>query len=152
MDNLGQPLGDVVEAAGVDGNLVARAVDLHPGAVQFRLENRCATEAFECVDDAGGGLGKHRAHRLSDTQGELLHRRLSARQRRGRHRRKVPGQHRGAPHNRRGDAGCFGHRVGHHSDQGALPQLAAEQAPQEGLLDVGRRGEQVGDQLGPARL
>ncbi len=46
----------------------------------------------------------------------------------------------------------LGDRVGHHPDQRALAQLAAEQAAQERLLDVGGGGEQRREQFGPARL
>ena len=152
VDNLGQPLGDVVEAAGVDRDLVTRAMDLYPGAVELRIENRCAAQAFERVGDAGGGLGKHRAHRPPDPQGELLQCRLPAGQRRGRHRRQITGEHRSAPHRRGGNAGGLGHRVGHHADQGALAQFPAEQASQESLLGLGGRAEQSGDQFGAARL
>ena len=63
LDHLRQAFGDVVEAAGIDRHRVARAVDLHPRAVQLGLENRCAAEAFERLADTGRGLGQHRAHR-----------------------------------------------------------------------------------------
>ena len=77
MDNLGQPLGDVVEAAGVDGNLVARAVELHPGAVQFRLENRCATEAFEYVDGRTIRLTTESEDAKSTSRSVIVYRRVS---------------------------------------------------------------------------
>jgi hypothetical protein len=40
-----------------------------------------------------------------------------------------------------------GHRLGHDPGEGALAQLTGEQAAQEGLLGLGRGGEQVGRQL-----
>ena len=71
LDDLGQPRGDVVEAAGVDRHVVARAVDLDPRAVELGLENGLAAESFEGFGDAGRGLGQHRPDRLADLEGEL---------------------------------------------------------------------------------
>ena len=83
LDHLGQPGGDVVEAAGVDRHVAAVAVDLHAGAVELRLENRCAAEPFECIGDAGGGLREHRTDRPSDLQREVGEGVGAAGQRRG---------------------------------------------------------------------
>ncbi len=63
LDDLGQPGGDVVEAAGVDRHVVAGAVDLDPGAVELGLENGFAAESFEGLGDSGRGLGQHRPDR-----------------------------------------------------------------------------------------
>ena len=51
-----------------------------------------------------------------------------------------------------GDVRGLRHRVGHHPDQRALAQLAAEQAAQERLLGLGGRGEQSVDEFGAPRL
>ncbi len=97
VDDLGQPRGDVVEAAGEDRDVVAGAVDLHARAVELGLEHRGAAEAVECVGDAGRGLGEHRADGPAHLQGELLEsglRRRSARRprrRAGRRRASPPG-------------------------------------------------------------
>ena len=152
LDHLRQPFGDVVEAASIDRHRVARAVDLHARTVQLGLENRCAAEAFERLADTGGGLGQHRAHRLADLERELDERRLAPGQRGGRDGGQVAAQHCRAPHHRRGDVRGLRHRVGHHSDQGTLPQLAAEQATEEGLLGLGGCGEQSVDEFGAPRL
>ena len=123
---------------------VAGAVDLHAGAVELRLENRCAAEAFERFGDTGRGLGQHRADRAADPQGELRPAPpsppVSAG---GGDRGQVAAEHRRATHRRGRDVRGLGHRVGHHAGQRALAQLAAEQAPQERLLDLGCRGEQT---------
>ena len=127
-------------------------MDLHPRAIQLCLENRCAAEAFERVADTGGGLRKHRAHRAAHPQRELVQRRLATGQRGGRDGGQVAAQHRGAPHRGRRDVRGLRHRVGHHPDEGALPQFAAEQAAQKGLLGLGGRSEQRVDEVGATRL
>ena len=152
LDHFGQPGGDVVEAAGVDRHVVAAAVDLHPGAVQLGLENRCAAELFECIDHAGGGLRQHRTHRLSDLQREIGEGVGAAGQRRGGDGRQIAAQHRRPSDRRRGNAGRPGHRIGHHTGQRALSQFAAQQPPQKRLLGLGGGAEQIGDQRGAARL
>ena len=43
-------------------------------------------------------------------------------------------------------------RVDHHAREGALPQLAAQQAGEEALLGLGRAGEQLPEQPAPERL
>ena len=140
LDHLGQPGGDVVETSGVDRHRVAGAVDLHPRAVELRLENGRAAQAVERVGDVGRGLGEHRPDRPADLQGELLQRGLHRRSvRRGRDGGQVAAEHRRAPHHRGGHVGRLGDRVGHHAEQRALPQFTAEQPTQERLLVVGGR-------------
>ena len=152
LDDLGQPGGDVVEAAGVDRHVVARPVDLDAGPVELGLENSLAAESFECFGDSGRGLGQHRPDGLTDPQGELGQRRLSAGQRGGRDGRQVAAQHRGPADSRGGHARGLGDGVGHHPGERALPQLAAEESAQEGLLGLRCRGEQVRDEPRPAGL
>ena len=151
-DDFGQPRGDVVEAAGVDRDVVAAAVDLHARPVELGLENRFTAEAFEGVVHTGRGLGEHRADRPPDPQGELVEGRRPAGQRRRRNRGQVAAEHGGAAHRGGRDAGRLGDGVGHHPAQRALPQFAAEQPAQEHLLGLGRGGEQPAEQVGPPRL
>ena len=145
LHDLGQPCGDVVEAAGVDRHVVAGAVDLYPGPVQLGLENALAAESFECIGDSGGGLGQHRSDGLPDPQGELRQRCLSAGQRGCGDGGQVAAQHRGAADGRGRYAGGLGDGVGHHPGESALPQFAAEQTAQERLLGLRCRGEQFGE-------
>ena len=152
LDDLGQPCGDVVEAAGVDRHVVARAVDLDPGPVELGLEHALAAESFEGFGDAGRGLGQHRSDGLPDPQGELGQRGFSAGEGRRRDGGQVAAQHRRAPDGRGGNAGGLGDGVGHHPGQRALPQLAPEETAQEGLLGLRRRREQVRDESRPAGL
>ena len=146
LDDLGQPCGDVVEAAGVDRHVVAGAVDLDAGPVQLGLENRFAAESFECFGDSGRGLGQHRPDGPADPQRELGQRRLAAGQGGRRDGRQIAAQHRRAAHRRGGYACGLGDRVGHHAGQRALAQFAAEKPAQERLLGVRCRGEQVRDE------
>ena len=139
LHHLGQPGGDIVKASGVDRDVVAGAVNLHPRAVQLRFENRCAAVAFERIGHAGRGLRQHRADRPAHPQGERLQRRRSTGQAGRRDRRQIPAQHRGALHRGGRDACGLGDGVGHDPGQRALAQFAAEQAQQKGLLGFGRR-------------
>ena len=152
LDDLGQPGGDVVEAAGVDRHVIAGTVDLDAGTVELGLENGLAAESFECLGDAGRGLGQHRPDGLTDPQRELRQRRLTAGQRGGRDGRQIAAQHRRPADSRGGHARGLRDGVGHHPGERALAQLAAEKPAQERLLGVGCRGEQIGNESGPARL
>ena len=134
LDDFGQPGGDVVEAAGVDRNVVAGAVDLDAGSVELGLENRLAAELVEGFGDPGRGLGQHRADGPTDPQRELGQRRLTAGQGGRRDGGQIAAQHRRPAHGRGGDARCLRHGVGHHPGQRALTQFAAEETPQERLL------------------
>ena len=71
------------------------------------------------------------------------------RQRRLGHARKVAGEHRGAAHGRRLDAGGGCDGIGDDAGERALTQLAAGQHGQESLLLGGRAAEQRGDLLPP---
>ena len=152
LDDLGQPRGDVVEAAGVDRHVVARAVDLDAGAVELGLENALAAESFECFGDSGRGLGQHRPDGLPDPQGEFGQCGFSAGQGGRRDGGQVAAQHRRPADGRGGHACGLGDGVGHHPGECALPQLAAEESAQERLLGLGCRGEQVRDEPRPAGL
>ncbi len=71
LDHLGQPGGDVVEAAGVDRRRRRRArwiCTRAPSSLASKIA--VAAESFERVVDAGRGLGEHRADRAPDLQGE----------------------------------------------------------------------------------
>ena len=144
--------GDVVEASGVDGDSIARTVNLDPRTVQLGFENCCAAETFECLGDAGRRLRQHRTDRLADLEGELLQRRLACGQRGGRDGGQGTAEHGRAPHRGGRDVGRLGDRVGHHPEQRPLAEFTAEQPAQERLLGVGRLAEQSGDQLGPSSL
>ena len=150
--HLRQPGGDVVEASGVDRDVVACPVDLHACAIQLGLENRRAAMAFERVVDAGRGLRQHRADRPAHPQGEGFQRRRSAGQCGSRHRRQVPAEHRGALYRGGGKGGGFGDGVGHDPGQRTLAQLPAQQPQQEGLFGFGRGAAQSRDQCRAPRL
>ena len=78
LHHLGQPGGDVVQASGVDRDVVTGPVDLHPRTVQLRLENGCAAVTFERIGHTCRGLRQHRADRPADPQRERVQRRRSA--------------------------------------------------------------------------
>ena len=147
LDHLGQPGGHLVEAAGVDGDLVAAAVDLHPGAVELGLENRLTAEPIQGIADTGRGLRQHRPDRPAHPQRKVRQRGGPTGQRRRRDTGQVAAEHGRPAHRGRGNAAGPGDRVRHHPGQRTLPQLAAEQAAQEHLLGFGGRGEEVPDQL-----
>ena len=152
LHHLGQPGGDVVEASGVDGDLVAGPMDLHPCAVQLGLENRCAAVTFQRVGHAGRGLCQHRADRLADPQRQRVQGRRAAGQRGAATAGRSPPSIAARCTGGGGDVGGLGHRVGHDPGQRALTQLAAEQPQQKHLLGFGCRGEQCGDEFGAPRL
>ena len=102
-----------------------------------------AAEAGQRVGDVGCGLGEHRPDRPAHLQRELVEGACAAGQRRRRDGRQLAAEHRGPAHHRGGDTGGAADGVGHHPDQRALPQLSAEEATQERLLDLGRRREQI---------
>lgn len=152
VDHVGEPVGDVVEAAGEQSHVAAAAMDLYSGAVQLGLENRGAAELFECFADPAGGLCQHRAHGGADPQPEIREPVGAAGQCHRRDGRQISAEHCRAPDVRGRDPRGAGHCVGHHSGQCALAQLTAEQSAQERLLVDGGRAEQRGKQCGPAVL
>jgi hypothetical protein len=141
-DHLGKARGDVVEAARVDRHVVAVAVDLDPRAVELRLEHRFPAEALERVVHPGRGLREHRADGPTDAKLELTQRLGAAGKRSGRNCRKGTAEHGGAPNLRSGHVRGAGYGVGHDADQRALPEVAAQQPAEEGLLDIAGRAEQ----------
>src|SRR4029077_12634388 len=67
LNDLGQAWGDLVHAAGENSHLAGtEMMDLHTRAVDLVLEGDFRTEHRECLRDIGGGLRKHRLHRLDD--------------------------------------------------------------------------------------
>ena len=151
VDDLGQPLGDVVEAAGEDADVVAVAVHLHADAVELPLDGRRAHAAERVVDVDGGG-GQHRLHRLSDDQPK----RCQPVDTRGQgcfgDRAERPAHHGCAAYVGQRHAGGARNRVDHHSLERTLSQLAAEQTAQQVLLGLGRPAEQLADQPRALRL
>ena len=127
-------------------------MDLDPGTVELGLEDGLAAESFECLGDAGRGLGQHRPDGPTDPQREFGQRRLSAGQGRRRDGRQVAAQHRRPADSRGGYARGLRDGVGHDPGQRALPQLAAEKPAQERLLGVRRRGEEIRNESSPQRL
>ena len=108
LDDLGQPGGDVVEAAGRDEHLVAVAVHLDPDAVELGVDRdlgRRRPSAIAAVDVGRAG-GEHRHDRPADLEPE---------RRRARPRRRSnaapaaatgrAGEHRGAAYGGERDAG-----------------------------------------------
>ena len=95
--HFGQPVGDVVQRAGVEADLVAVAVHLDADAVEFLL-HRADAEPADRLGDGGRGMGEHRQHRAADGEPERLQRPRPLAEQRLRHRLQRPGQHHRPPH------------------------------------------------------
>ena len=152
-DDLGQPVGDVVEAAGGDDDLVAGAVDLDPDAVELGVDRDRPTVGRDLGEGGGhvsGARGQHRQHGSTDLEADRGQRRLALE---GRH-RDGDGrarEHRGAAYGPERDACRGGECLLDEGVEGALPDLAGHEPPQPPLLLGGRAAEEVGHRLG-ARL
>ena len=71
LDDLGHPVGDLGEAAGVDVHIAAVAVDLDAGAVELVLDRGLAGDG-QRGRGVGGGGGEHRENRRADREADLL--------------------------------------------------------------------------------
>ena len=150
LDHLGQPVGDLVEAAGEEAHLAVAAVGLDPDAVELAVHDG----AVGSRGPAGprrrpGPRPQHRAHRAADHEADGLQARDPARQRGDRSGPGMPGEHHGAAHGRLGHVGGGGDRLEHHAVEGALAHLAGDQPAQEVLLGCGGPGEERLHRGGP---
>ena len=152
VDHFGQSRGHVVEAAGVDPDVVSPAVNLHPRTVELRFENRRSTEFSERVGHVGGALSQHRCDRPPDLEGEFPQRGAALGQRHRGDGGQCAAEHGRPPHRRCGHAGCLGDSVGHHSGERTLAQFAGKQPAQKLLFGSGRRPEQAGKLRGAESL
>ena len=151
-DDLGHPVGHLVERAGEDAHLVAAAVQLHPDAVELPLDPG-RPGATQRLGHRRRRPGQHRRERHAHGQPE----RRPARRRPRSVPRPPP-----APRSparvwaRRtaasGTLGGPGDRGQHHALLGALAQLAADQAAEQPLLGRRRPAEQVGQHGAPRGL
>ena len=125
--------------------------DLDPGAVQLPLD-RGLPHPLHGRLDAGRGRGQHRLEGAADLEVELAQGRDAGGQGGLGHRAEGPAQHHGPPHLGPGDPGGLGDGLDHHPLQGALAELARQQADQEALLGGGRPPEQLANQPPPLGL
>lgn len=149
--HFGQPVGDVVQGAGVHAHRLAVAVHLDADAVQLLLDRR-RPQFLHRLGDRGGAVRQHRQHGAPHGETEPPQRPGAVRQQGTGHGLQRARQHHRPPHLRRRRPGRP--RQPFHGDrvQGPLPHLAAEQTEQEPLLVLGRRAQQLPDQQGPLGL
>lgn len=143
--HLGQPGGDVVQAAGEDPDLVARPVDLHPDPVELPLDRRRTDPAQRRVD-IGRALREHRPQAAAHLQVEPGQPGSPVPQRRGGHDPEITPQHQGPADTRGRYLGGPRHGLDHNSFESALARFAGQQTAQEVLLNGGRFGEQPSQQ------
>ena len=130
----GQAVGDVVEVAGEDADLVAVAVDLDAGAVELPLHRRRPAwppgrrprrASWPPAWAAPGCSGR------SPTPASAAAPPPGSGQGQRGHVGQVAGQHGRPADVADGKAGGLGHRVEHHAFEGALAQLAGQRPAQE---------------------
>ena len=126
----GEPVGDVVEVAGVDAHVVAAPVDLDAAAVELPLD-RCPTGVAQRLGDVGGAGGQHRLDRVEHRQPHGFEGILPFSQRERGGAAQITRQHRGTADDRDRDVEGGGHAIGHHAGQRSLPELAGEEATEE---------------------
>ena len=151
LDDLGHPLGDVVEAAGEDARRRRRRGAPGPGRrrASTRRRPRPAGPARRrrrrrWRRASAAPAGRPAAGTPASAGGPVGERGLG-------HRRRRAAQHRRPAHVGQRHLGRLGDSVDHHALERALAQLAAEQAAQQALLGLGRPAEQVADQARAAR-
>ncbi len=137
-----QARGDVVEAAGEDGDLIAVAVHLHPDPVELRVDDGGHSAALERRLRAGGGGGEHRLDRGPDAQADGLEGRQAALHQERGGRRGRGGQHGRPADGRDRHVERLGQALLHLRLQSTLTQLAGDEAGQQPLLRRGGPGEQ----------
>ncbi len=147
LDDLGNGVRDLLEAAREDPHVAARLVDLHARAVELELEGG-PVETGQGGADVVGRLGEHGLERLEDLEGEGGQRRLAVAQHGAGDLLQVAGEHERPPHAVPLDAGGAAHRLDHDAVQRALAQLAEDQAHQEALLEIGRGRKEPCQPLG----
>ena len=147
-DDLGEPFGDVVEVPGVHAHLVVGAVHLDARAVELPFDRGEAGRG-ERLRHVFRGRRKHRQDRSQHVERDLRERVGATGEREVRGDAQVAAQHGGALHDGTRDVRRAGDRVGHHSFERALPQLAEEQPAEEVGLGGCRAGEQRGEEVAP---
>ncbi len=140
LDDLGQSRRDVVEAAGVDGHRVTARGGSAPARRRAWPRRWPSPPSFSSASATPvavwasiGPTGR------PTTSVNSASARLPAGQRRCGDGREVAASIAARRTSAARKFGRLGDRVGHHPDERALAQFAAEQAPQERLLDLGRR-------------
>ena len=141
LDELGHAVGHLPQRAGPHPDVVAVPVHLDARAVELELHGHLGAEGGERGVQRRAGAGEHRAHRPADLQPHGVQRLDPAGQRRGRRLRQPAGEHERPADGGGGDVGRGGDGLQHDALQGALAELAGEQADEE-LLLVGGRGRQ----------
>ena len=141
LDQLGDRGGHLVQLAREHADLVAAAVDLDPGAVELPLEGGAAQLA-EGGGGALGAAGQHGLDRPQELHAEAAERRATHGQGRRGDLAQLAAQHGGSAHLGRREVGCAGDRLDQDALEGALAQLADDEAPEEVLLLGRGAGEQ----------
>ena len=142
IDQLGHGGGDFVEPAGIDPHLVAAPVDLHPGAVQLVFD-RGLPQLAERLGDGLRAPRQHRKHGLEQSHGEGGEARAVAVQRGARDRRKIARHHERASDLSGRTLGRRGDCLDHEPLQGALPELAHDEAGEEALFFLGESCQEL---------
>ena len=150
VDDLGHRRSDLVEPPGVYPDLLARLVDLDPGAVQLALERGLA-QLGERLGHAVRAARQHREHRPEELHREAREPRGSLGQRRAGDVRQVARHHDGPAHVIRREAGRASHRLDHQRVERALAELAHDEAEQKLPLVVAEPREQFAEEP-PSRV
>ncbi len=148
-DDLGHGGGDLVALARVDGDVVARLVDLHAGAVDLPFERGFA-ELFERGVEVRGRLREHRLERTEELHGERSEGGGPAPGRCARHLAEVSAHHRGTPHVVAVYPERGGEGVRDESLERSLAELADRDPQQELLLFAGSASEERTESLAAA--
>ncbi len=145
-DDLGHPVGDLVQGPGEDPDAVAVAVHLDPDPVELPL-HAGRTGPLERCGQRRCGTGQHRRQRRPDAKAEAGQAVGAGGQGRHGDRPQVSGQCLGAADRHLGHSGRPRDGGEHHALLRALAQLAADQPGEQPLLrsrgPVQQRGEQV---------
>ena len=141
-DELGEPAGDVVEAARPDRDVLARAVHLDADAVELAVDQTWESDGLQPGIEVGGGAGQHRLDGPADLEADHGQRCFAAAGCRTGGERRRPGQHHRAAHDRHRDLERRGDALDEHAFQSPRADLAGDQAAEQGLLGLGRRTEQ----------
>ena len=141
VSDLGHAVGDVGEAAGVDGDLLAPPVHLDAGAVEFVLHTRWAGDRQgRC--DIGCRRREHRLDGHTDPQGHALDRVRIGERESGGH-AEITDEHHGTADNCQGPADGFCECVCEDSVEGAGADVPEQCLPEEVTLGWCRPTEQL---------